>query len=143
MGIRYGKALLDAGGPRIFIVRPCVQPSFISPAFYRQFVLPRQKRLIGALLEYGGKHHTDICANTTPSCDPMPLKPEQRSSISTAGDVAETLNSAKCVKQKLVRGNLDPATELLRGTRKRYGRLRKLIESVGKNADSYSGPVAP
>ncbi|MCX5818497.1 MAG: uroporphyrinogen decarboxylase family protein [Deltaproteobacteria bacterium] len=137
MGIRYGKALLDAGAHGIFIGEAMCSPSFISPTFYRQFVLSQQKRLIGALLEYGAESTIlHICANTVPIMKPYAVETGTTIiDLDWQVNVAETLNSAEMRQAKtLVRGNLDPATELLRGTpREVIDASRKLIESVGRN----------
>jgi MtaA/CmuA family methyltransferase len=137
MGIRYGKALLDAGAHGIFIGEAMCSPSFISPTFYRQFVLSQQKRLIGALLEYGAESTIlHICANTVPIMRPYAVETGTTIiDLDWQVNVAETLNSADMRQTKtLVRGNLDPANELLRGTPGDVmAASRKLIESVGKN----------
>jgi uroporphyrinogen-III decarboxylase len=137
MGIRYGKDLLDAGAHGIFIGEAMCSPSFISPAFYRQFVLSQQQKLIGALLKYGAESTIlHICANTVPIMRPYAVETGTTIvDLDWQVDVAETLNSVEMRQTKtLVRGNLDPANELLRGNPQDVlDASRKLIESVGKN----------
>jgi uroporphyrinogen decarboxylase len=138
MGIRYGKALVDAGAHGIFIGEAMCSPSFISPAFYRKFVLPRQQQLIDALLEYGAESTIlHICADTAPIMKPYAVETGTTIvDLDWQVDPAETLNSDVLRRCKtLVRGNLNPAGELLRGSpRDVLEASRKLIEAVGKNS---------
>ena len=137
LGIRYGKALLDAGAHGIFIGEAMCSPSFISPNFYRQFVLSRQKRLIDALMGHGAESAIlHICADTKPIMKAYAIETGTTViDLDWQVNVAETLNSDEMRHGKtLVRGNLDPAGELLRGTPQDVmAASRKLIESVGKN----------
>jgi hypothetical protein len=124
-------------GLGIFIGEAMCSPSFISPAFYRQFVLSQQQKLIGALLKYGAESTIlHICANTVPIMRPYAVETGTTIvDLDWQVDVAETLNSVEMRQTKtLVRGNLDPANELLRGNPQDVlDASRKLIESVGKN----------
>jgi len=138
LGIRYGKALLDAGAHGIFIGEAMCSPSFISPNFYRQFVLLRQKRLIDALMKHGAESTIlHICADTKPIMKAYAVETGTTViDLDWQVNVAETLDSDEMRHEKtLVRGNLDPAGELLRGGPPDVmAASRRLIESVGKNA---------
>ena len=144
MGIRYGKALLDAGAHGIFIGEAMCSPAFISPAFYRQFVLSHEKRLIEVLLRYGAESTIlHICADTTPIMEPYAVETGTTIvDLDWQVNVAGILDSPEMRQAKtLVRGNLDPARELLTGTPKDVmAASRKLIESVGKNTRFILGP---
>jgi len=137
LGIEYGKALLDAGAHGVFIGEAMCSPAFISPNFYRKFVLSRQKRLIDALMGHGAECTIlHICADTKPIMRAYAVETGTTViDLDWQVDVGEILNSDAMRPEKtLVRGNLDPAGELLRGTpREVLAASKKLIESVGKN----------
>lgn len=144
LGIRYGKALLDAGAHGIFIGEAMCSPSFISPNFYRKFVLSRQKRLIDALMGYGAECTIlHICADTKPIMKAYAVETGATViDLDWQVNVSETLDSDAMRDEKtLVRGNLDPASELLRGTPQEVmDASRRLIEAVGKNPRFILGP---
>jgi uroporphyrinogen decarboxylase len=137
LGIEYGKALLEAGAHGVFIGEAMCSPAFISPTFYRRFVVAQQKRLIDALMGHGAECTIlHICADTKPIMKDYAVETGTMViDLDWQVDVAETLNSdAMRCEKTLVRGNLDPAGDLLRGTpRDVLDAARRLIESVGKN----------
>jgi len=137
LGIRYGKALLDAGAHGIFIGEAICSPNFISPNLYRKTVLPRQQTLIAALHAYGADSTTlHICGDTVPILKAYGVETGATIiDLDWQVDVAEAL-AAEALQgaTTLVRGNLNPAGELFRGSPQDVLEAsRKLIESVGKN----------
>jgi uroporphyrinogen decarboxylase len=66
VALRLGTWLLDSGAHGLLLGEATCSPSFISPAMYRELVLPRHQRLVGALKQAGwravGMH---ICGDTT------------------------------------------------------------------------------
>ena len=136
LGIRYGKALLDAGAHGIFIGEAICSPAFISPQWYRKLVVSRQKKLSRALLSYGADSIIlHICDNTVPIMKTYAA--DAGASIIDLDwkvDVGKALASPALKDvSTLVRGNLNPAGDLFTGTPAQVLEAsRSLIESVGK-----------
>jgi uroporphyrinogen decarboxylase len=136
LGIRYGKALLDAGAHGIFIGEAICSPVFISPEWYRKYVLARQRQLIDALFDYGAHSIIlHICEDTVPIMENYAV--DTGASIIDLDwkvDVGKALASpALKDASTLVRGNLNPAAALFTGTPEQVlDASRRLIESVGK-----------
>lgn len=136
LGIRYGKALLDAGAHGCFIGEAICSPAFISPDYYRRYVVMRQKTLIESLMAHGAESIIlHICADT------MPILKEYAVDTGTSiidldwmVDVAEALDDTALKNSStLVRGNLNPAGELFTGTPQEVMEAsRRLIQAVGK-----------
>jgi len=135
LGLRYGKALIDAGAHGIFMGEAICSPAFISPAFYRRFVLSRQRRLIEDLLEYGAESVIlHICGDTRQIMEAYAAGTGASIiDLDWQVDVAETLASKVFENlPTLVRGNLNPAAVLFTGTPQDVLEAsRRLIESVG------------
>lgn len=137
MGIRYGQALVDAGAHGCFVGEAICSPVFINPKWYERVVLPRQRRLIDALLAYGAESIIlHICDDTTRIM--KAYAQDTGASIIDLDwkvDVAQTLSSpALQGVRTLVRGNLNPAGELFTGTPEQvFEASKELIESVGAN----------
>ncbi len=62
MQTRFAKAQLEAGADLIGIGDSAA--SLIGPRFYREFVVPYEKRLVDAIHQAGGKVRLHICGNT-------------------------------------------------------------------------------
>jgi uroporphyrinogen decarboxylase len=56
IGIEFGKALIKAGADCIILGEALCSPAVISPSFYRDFVLGKEKELISALKGLGAKN---------------------------------------------------------------------------------------
>ncbi len=69
MGLRYGKAQIDAGADIVGIGDAAA--SLIGPKFYEEFVWPYEKRLVDGLQAMGAKVRLHICGNTTTIVDGM------------------------------------------------------------------------
>jgi uroporphyrinogen decarboxylase len=63
---RYAFALIAAGGRSTSIGEPVSGPDLISPAHYRRFALPQQRRLADDLRTSGIVLANHICGNTIP-----------------------------------------------------------------------------
>jgi MtaA/CmuA family methyltransferase len=63
---RYALALLDAGGRSTSIGEPVSGPGLISPAAYRRYAMPQQRRLVDDVKAHGGIVANHICGDTIP-----------------------------------------------------------------------------
>jgi uroporphyrinogen decarboxylase len=63
---RYAFALLEAGGRSTSIGEPVSGPGLISPADYRKFAMPQQRRIASDIRARGGILANHICGNTMP-----------------------------------------------------------------------------
>lgn len=136
LGIRYGQALLDAGAHGCFVGEAICSPVFVSPKWYERVVVPKQRRLIDALLAYGADSIIlHICDDTM-----RIMKPYAVDTGATIIDLDWKVDVKKALASEalqqagtLVRGNLNPADELFTGTPDQvFEASRQLIESVGK-----------
>ena len=66
---RYAFALLEAGGRSTSIGEPVSGPGLISPADYRRYALPQQRRMADDLKAGGGILANHICGDTIPIFD--------------------------------------------------------------------------
>jgi uroporphyrinogen decarboxylase len=134
--IRFGKALLEAGAHSFIIGEALCSPAFISPQFYRRFVVPRQKKLISALLDYGAESTIlHICADTSSIMEDYAVKTGTTVvDLDWQVDMGWALNLPDMKKAGVaVRGNLNPAGRLLSGTPKDVmNEAKGLIEKAGK-----------
>jgi uroporphyrinogen decarboxylase len=113
--LRLGRWLLQSGAHGLLLGEATCSPNFISPAFYRRFVLPRHRQLVAALKAVGwpavGLH---ICGDTMALLEDI---------ISTGVDfidvdyqVPATGALALVRNRTALRGNLDPSADF------RFGR---------------------
>lgn len=137
----YGKALVDAGAHGVFLGEAICTPGMISPRFYRNCVLPRQQRLVGALKKYGaGQVLIHICGDVKKILPTMLETGADIFDLDWQVDMAE----AKQVfaGKAAVRGNLDPAAVLLKGRPEDvYENAVKVIRSAGAGGgiDTFVG----
>lgn len=115
VAIAYGKALVDAGAHMIGAGEALCSPAFISPATYRKYVVPRQKRLFKELADYGAEATLlHICANIDSILE------DAVSTGATALDLDWQMDMRRakqvCWGKSAMRGNLDPSRVLLEGT---------------------------
>ncbi len=141
--IPYGKALIEAGAHSIFIGEALCSPAFISPKFYRRFVLPRQQKLISALRDLGCESTVlHICADTSSIMEDYAVHSGTNIiDLDWQVDVAWALDLAAVKKAKTtVRGNLNPAGKLFTGTPDEVlNEARLLIEKVGRRGNFLLG----
>jgi uroporphyrinogen decarboxylase len=135
--IRFGKALLDAGAHSFIIGEALCSPAFISPQFYRRFVVPKQKSLISALLDYGAESTIlHICADTSSIMEDYAVNTATTIvDLDWQVDVAQALDLPSVKKAGVAaRGNLNPAGKLLSGTPEDVMQEAKaLIERTGRS----------
>lgn len=120
---RLGRWLLQSGAHGLLLGEATCSPNFISPAFYRRFVLPRHQRLVAALQQAGwGAVGLHICGDTTAILEGI---------VSTGVDFLDLdyqVTPAKAMgivrSRVAIRGNLDPSADF------RFGTLEALREKT-------------
>ena len=116
--IMFGKELINAGAHSLIIGEALCSPAFISPKLYREFIVPRQKRLIAALFEHGVEStflHT--CADISQIAEDYAVHTGTNGvDIDWQVDMKWLLNHP-VIKEAgtAARGNLNPAGVLLTG----------------------------
>lgn len=133
----FGKALVDAGADMICFGEALCSPNVISPGIYRQYVLPRQQKVLAALKAYGMPYSIlHVCGKVDPiladlgrtGCDCLDI------------DSMVDMNTAKTVSGLAVRGNLAPSGILMNGTPEQVeNECKKLILSAGKGGGLILG----
>lgn len=113
--IDYGKALIDVGAHAIFLGEALCTPGMISPAYYRETVLPRQQKLIAALKDYGAGHVLlHVCGNVRKILPAMLESGADIFDLDWQMDMEEARQT--CADKATLRGNLDPSAVLLSGS---------------------------
>jgi uroporphyrinogen decarboxylase len=113
--LAYGKALIEAGAEGIVLGEALCSPSVISPSFYREFVVARQKELVRGLRAAGARHVVlHICGN---------IKKILAGCVETGADILDLdwmMNVSEVLDTDEIRragvtvcGNLNPAGVLL------------------------------
>ena len=107
--IEAGAAMIGAGD---------AAASLISPVMYREFALPRERRVADAVHAAGGLLKLHICGNTTALLPEMPASGADLFNVDhlVAFDAACDAYDAAGVAFK---GNLDPVTEMMQSTPER------------------------
>lgn len=109
--LEFGKALIENGANILLIPEPTASASMISPAMFRQFVLPRLQTLTSKLNVPCILH---ICGDSSPILDAMWETGAKVLSL----DQCVNLSEARAIVPKAVLGgNVDPIQSLLMGTR--------------------------
>ena len=107
--IDFGLAQLEAGAPMIGAGDAAA--SLVSPAFYREFALPYERRVVEAVHACRGLIKLHICGNTTALLPDMIALGADLYNVDHLVDFTTALESygaaGRCFK-----GNLDPASEL-------------------------------
>jgi MtaA/CmuA family methyltransferase len=113
MEIGFAKAQLEAGADLIGIGDSAA--SLIGPRFYREVVVPYEKRLVDAIHQAGGKVRLHICGNTTRILADMA---QVRADIIDL-DFPVSMREARRVMgpDQVLAGNIDPVRVLRNGNR--------------------------
>lgn len=130
--LRLGQWLAGSGAHGLLLGEATCSPNFISPRFYRRFVLPRHQRLVRGLKAAGwravGLH---ICGDTTAILEDV---------ISTGVDFLDldyqvpAIKALAVVRNRIVlRGNLDPSADF------RFGKPAELWAKTRALAEQVAG----
>jgi len=148
--IAYGKALLDAGAHSILMGEALCSPAFLSPQFYRRFVVPKQKKLISALFEHGAESTIlHVCADTSSIMEDYAVNTGTNIvDLDWQIDMAWAIDLPTVKKARVTaRGNLNPAGKLFTGTPEEVmNEARGLVEKAAKGGRFILGSgcdVAP
>jgi MtaA/CmuA family methyltransferase len=109
--LEFGQALMENGVNAIFLPEPTASASMISPSMFRQFVLPRLKKLTQSLRVPCILH---ICGDTSPTLEAMGESGAKVLSLDQCMDLA---GARVVVKDAVLGGNVDPINALLMGSK--------------------------
>ena len=140
--IAFSLAQLEAGAPMIGAGDAAA--SLVSPAFYREFALPYERRVVEAVHARGGLLKLHICGNTTALLPDMLELDADLYNVDHLVDLAAALDcfgsGGRCIK-----GNLDPAAELAFATpeQAQASALQRLQRAAGARYMLSAGCEVP
>lgn len=105
----FGRALIENGANVIFLPEPTASAAMISPAAFRQFVLPRLQTITNKLDVPCILH---ICGDTAPALDSIGQTGADVISLDQCMNLAE---SRSTLPGAVLGGNVDPINSLLNG----------------------------
>ena len=108
--LKFAEALVENGANAIFLPEPTASASMISPTMFRQFVLPRLKKLTQNLKVPCILH---ICGDTSPTLKAMG---ESGAKVLSLDQCMDLSSSRAVVKDGVLGGNVDPINALLMGS---------------------------
>jgi MtaA/CmuA family methyltransferase len=116
--------------------------SQISPAMYRRFALPYEKRIFSAVHELGGLTRLHICGDTTHL---LPDMPESGADIIDLDWMVDMKQAAGYFgKRAAICGNMDPVAVMLQGTPEQvYQATRECAVAGGERWMSAAGCEVP
>ena len=109
--LKFAEALVENGANAIFLPEPTASASMISPTMFRQFVLPRLKKLTQNLKVPCILH---ICGDTSPTLKAMG---ESGAKVLSLDQCMDLSSSRAVVKDGVLGGNVDPINALLMGSK--------------------------
>ena len=109
--LAFGLALIENGANIIFLPEPTASASMISPAMFRQFVLPRLKNLTEKLPAPCILH---ICGDTSPTLNAMRESGAKVLSLDQCMDLSD---ARATLPQEVLGGNVDPINSLFMGSK--------------------------
>lgn len=114
--IDFALAQLAAGAPMVGAGDAAA--SLISPAMYREFALPRERRVIDAVHAAGGLVKLHICGNTTAL---LPDMATCRADLFNVDHMVPFADACRVYgqRQACFKGNLDPVSDMLQATPER------------------------
>ncbi|MBT3378048.1 MAG: hypothetical protein HN742_39980 [Lentisphaerae bacterium] len=115
VALEIARALAPIGAPGVLLGEATCSPNFISPTFYRDFVLPRHTHLVGELKAMGWRHvGLHICGGIQPIIEDI---------VNTGVDFFDvdhqvTVEEGNALTQgrAVMRGNLDPSSDFRFGS---------------------------
>jgi MtaA/CmuA family methyltransferase len=109
--IAFARAQVEAGADIVGLGDAVA--SQVSPAMYREFALPYERRIFDAVRGAGGLSRLHICGNTTHLLEDMPRSGADIVDIDWMVDMGRAVRS---FAGTVVCGNIDPVAVLLQGT---------------------------
>lgn len=102
----YARELVSAGAQAIAFGHATASTDLISPADYRTFALPFEKKLVKAIHEAGAVAITHICGNILPIIDDIR---QNGSEVIDFDHICELDKLMERAPDRIFRGNIDPA----------------------------------
>lgn len=109
--LEFAQALVENGANTIFLPEPTASASMISPAMFRQFVLPRLKTLTDKLPVPCILH---ICGDTSPTLNAMRESGAKVLSLDQCMDLSD---ARAALPEGVLGGNVDPINSLFMGSK--------------------------
>ncbi|MGQ9672035.1 MAG: uroporphyrinogen decarboxylase family protein [Candidatus Aminicenantales bacterium] len=137
---RLALAMIDHGVDAIKVSSPFAGAGFISPVFYREFVMPFEGRIAQAVKERGLPVYLHTCGAIS---DRLELMAEAGFSgiecldPPPIGNVELAEAKKRIGRDVFIKGNLDPIHVLLRGTREDVRRAALRALEAGKPEGRY------
>jgi MtaA/CmuA family methyltransferase len=126
-GVRFAAAQIEAGADCIGIGDAAA--SLVGPRIYRDFVWPREKRLVDAVHERGAKVRIHICGNTRKIVESMGKLGCDIVDVDFLVPIEEA--RAQTGPQQTLSGNLDPVRDLRNG---RPATITSVLECLRRKA---------
>ena len=102
--IRFGIAQIEAGAHLPIVFDPSASPAVIPPQFYREFVLPRLKRLFAAFKQTGAVANWLHTAGPTEAI--LPFYPQAGVDIANFDYCVNPLNALQAIPRTCLDGNI-------------------------------------
>jgi len=116
--------------------------SQISPAMYREFALPYERRIFQAVKELGALARLHICGDTTHLIEDMKHSGADIVDLDWMVDFAAA--AASCGDYPVLCGNFDPVAVMLQGTEQQvHDATYACLEAGGKRCFSMAGCEIP
>ena len=129
VAIEIGKRQIDLGTHGIMMEDPSAAAQVISPAHYRKFAYPYEKKVCSALRKYGGEVIIHICGDTTPILEDLAKTGATCLSVDESVDLRDA--KRRVGKRVALFGNVSVDT-IYRGTRAQIeGNVKKCITGAG------------
>lgn len=142
--IAFGKASFDAGSDLLHCGDSLASCDVISPADYREWAFPYERRVIQAWKDYGAKTLLHICGDSTGVLD---LYAETGADVIEIDHKVELAHAKSIVGDRAcLIGNVDPVSVLLQGTPERVRAVSTACLDAAAAGGGYvlgSGCVVP
>lgn len=130
--IAFSTAVVEAGSDFVVCGDSSASPDLISPAFYKKFVYPYEKRYFAEMekvcQQHGAVRLLHICGNTTPI---LPLMCQTGADILEIDHKVDLATARSIVGDDIcLMGNLDPVAVLMDGTPDEVA--RRSLEAIDK-----------
>ncbi|KPA13926.1 uroporphyrinogen decarboxylase [Candidatus Magnetomorum sp. HK-1] len=102
--ITYGKSQIDAGAHLPIVFDPSASPVVVPPAFFREFILPRHKKVLKAFKEYGSIANWVHVAG--PALPIFPFYTESGVDIANMDYNVDPLKAQKALPKTCLDGNI-------------------------------------
>lgn len=126
----FGKLLIEAGAHVVLFGDSLASPDVVSPAIYREFVLPAEQKVVSKLKGKGSFIGIHVCGNVTAILPDLAMTGADLLDIDYKTDLYRVAETCEGIT---IRGPLDPSTVLCLGTPETVAaKSQEAIEILGK-----------